>query len=278
MSLVSVDALAHRLSDPALRASTVVCDVRFHLADIGQGRREYDAGHLPGARFVDLHTELAGGPGGGRHPLPPVTDFLALLGRLGIAPATTVVAYDSAGGATAARLWWMLRSVGHGLAAVLDGGLPAWVAAGHALTVDVPDVEPTTYPPIAEEWSGIVSADELADGVALGATVVDSRAAERYRGEVEPIDAQAGHIPGAVNRFHGDNLAAGGTHRSTAELAERFAGLGSSPIVYCGSGVTACHNLLAMSLVGINQARLYPGSWSEWSSDPERPIATGDAP
>jgi thiosulfate/3-mercaptopyruvate sulfurtransferase len=276
MSLVSVDTLAHRLTDPTSRGSTVVCDVRFYLADLEQGRREYEAGHLPGARFVDLHTELAGGPGGGRHPLPPVADFLALLGRLGVSPATTVVAYDSAGGATASRLWWMLRSVGHGQVAVLDGGLPAWVAAGHPLTTDVPDVTATAYPPIADAWSGIVTADELADAVALGATVVDSRTGERYRGEVEPIDAQAGHIPGAVNRFHGDNLAPDGTHRSTAELAERFAGLGSSPIVYCGSGVTACHNLLAMSEVGINQARLYPGSWSEWSSDPTRPIASGD--
>lgn len=278
MALISVADLAQHLADPDAHGPIVVCDVRFHLADLAQGRREYDAGHLPAARFVDLHTELAGGPGGGRHPLPPVADFVALLGRLGVTPGTLVVGYDSAGGAMAARLWWMLRSIGHGRVAVLDGGIAAWLAAGEPLTTEVPHVAPTRYPaPSDAEWTGVVSADDVAQGLELGATVVDSRAAERYRGEVEPIDAQAGHIPGAVNRFHGDNLAADGRHRTVAELAERFAGLGTSPIVYCGSGVTACHNLLAMSLAGINQARLYPGSWSEWSGDPDRPVATGAA-
>lgn len=275
MSLISVGELAARLADPEQAASTVLCDVRFYLGDHEQGRREYDEGHLPGARFVDLHTELAGGPGGGRHPLPPVEQFVALLGRLGISPATFVVAYDSAGGATAARLWWMLRSIGHGQVAVLDGGLPAWVAAGHELTTDVPDPRPVEYP-ATEGWTGIVDSDAVAEGAALGATLIDSRSGERYRGEVEPIDPRAGHIPGAINIFHGDNLTEDGTHRSLGELAERFAGIGDSPIVYCGSGVTACHNLLAMSLVGISQARLYPGSWSEWSSDPDRPVAVGD--
>ncbi len=275
MSLISVDELAARLQDPTAEGPIVVCDVRFHLADVHQGRREYDLDHLPGARFVDLHTELAGGPGGGRHPLPPVHDFVALLGRLGITPATLVVAYDSAGGATASRLWWMLRSIGHGQVAVLDGGFPAWVAAGHPTTADAPHVLPTTYPS-AESWTGIVTADDLAEGSALGATLIDSRAPERYRGDHEPIDAQAGHIPGAINRFHGENLRPDGTHLDLPHLVARFAGVGERPIVYCGSGVTACHNLLALSLVGVNQARLYPGSWSEWSSDPGRPIATGD--
>ena len=275
MALISVAGLAEHLADPDAHGPIVICDVRFHLADVGQGRREYDAGHLPGARFVDLHTELAGGPGGGRHPLPPVADFIALLGRLGVTPATLVVGYDSAGGATASRLWWMLRSIGHGRAAVLDGGIQAWVAAGQPLTDEVPADAPSRYPAPADvAWTGIVSADDVAQGIDFGATVVDSRAAERYRGEVEPIDPQAGHIPGAINRFHGENLGPDGLHRPVAELAERFAGLGTSPIVYCGSGVTACHNLLAMSLAGINQARLYPGSWSEWSSDPDRPVAT----
>jgi thiosulfate/3-mercaptopyruvate sulfurtransferase len=275
MSLISVDELATRLADATTEGPIVVCDVRFHLADVDQGRREYAAGHIPGARFVDLHTELAGGPGGGRHPLPDVDDFVSLLGRLGTTPATLVVAYDSAGGAMAARLWWMLRSIGHGQAAVLDGGIPAWISAGHPTTTDVPHVLPTTYPPV-DDWTGIVSADDLAEGVELGATLIDSRAPERYRGEIEPIDAQAGHIPGAINRFHGDNLRSDGTHLDLPDLVARFAGVGERPIVYCGSGVTACHNLLALSLVGITQARLYPGSWSEWSSDPARPIATGD--
>jgi len=273
--MISVAELAARLDDPALAAATAVCDVRFYLADHEQGRREYGQAHIPGAVYVDLHTQLAGGPGGGRHPLPPVDAFVRLLGTLGISPATYVVAYDSAGGGTAARLWWMLRSIGHGQAAVLDGGLPAWERAGYPLTSEVPPVEPVTYPPV-ERWSGIVDAGAVAEGAALGATIVDSRAPERFRGEVETIDKQAGHIPGAINLYHAENLAADGTHRPVSELAERFTGVGDSPIVYCGSGVTACHNLLAMSLVGISRARLYPGSWSEWSSDPERPIATGD--
>ncbi len=275
MTLISADELAARLDDPETAAATVVCDVRFYLDDHDQGRREYEVAHIPGALFVDLHTELAGGPGGGRHPLPSVEQFTTLLGRLGISPSSLVVAYDSAGGATASRLWWMLRSIEHGQAAVLDGGLPAWVAAGHAVTADVAEPRPVHYPE-AERWTGIADVDAVAEGVALGATVIDSRAGERFRGEIEPIDSRAGHIPGAINRFHGDNLTESGTHRSLPELAERFAGVGESPIVYCGSGVTACHNLLALSLIGVARARLYPGSWSDWSSDPSRPVATGD--
>lgn len=274
MTLISAAELADRLAGPT-DDIPVVCDVRFYLGDHGQGRREYDEGHLPGARFVDLHTELAGGPGGGRHPLPPVETFTALLGRLGIAAGTHVVAYDSAGGAIAARLWWMLRSIGHSRASVLDGGIQAWTSAGYALTTEVPRPVATEYPS-RDEWTGVVDADAVAQSAALGGSIVDSRAAERYRGDHEPIDSRAGHIPGAHHLFHGDNLAADGTHRPLAELSERFRGVGSSPIVYCGSGVTACHNLLAMSLVGIADARLYPGSWSEWSADPDREIATGE--
>lgn len=274
MTLISVADLAAHIDQPSGPAP-IVCDVRFHLADHHQGRREYDAGHLPGARFVDLHTELAGGPGGGRHPLPPASEFTALLGRLGIDPASSVVAYDSAGGAIAARLWWMLRSIGHDRVAVLDGGLPAWVAAGNPLTAEVPAVVRAAYP-ADREWAGVITADDVAAAIERGVTVVDSRAADRYRGDHEPIDSRAGHIPGAINRFHGDNVGSDGLHRPTGELAARFAGLGERPIVYCGSGVTACHNLLALSLIGAGDAVLYPGSWSEWSSDPDRPVATGD--
>ena len=271
MALITVDELAARLDDP----DVAICDVRFALADHDQGRREFADAHLPGANFVDLHTDLAGGTGGGRHPLPSVLDFTALLGRLGIAPRTFVAAYDSAGGAIASRLWWMLRSIGHGQVAVLDGGFPAWVAAGHPVTSDVSVRPATTYPP-APEWTGIVDADAVAQGLSFGATVIDARAPERFRGDTEPIDARAGHIPGAINRFHADNLGDDGRHLEVSALVERFAGVGANPIVYCGSGVTACHNLLAMSLVGLTGARLYPGSWSEWSSDPDRPVATGD--
>jgi thiosulfate/3-mercaptopyruvate sulfurtransferase len=271
MSLITVDELADQLDAPNL----VVCDVRFYLADHAQGRREYDAGHVPGARFVDLHTQLAGGPGGGRHPLPPVTEFTAVLGQLGIGPGSSVVVYDGAGGATASRLWWMLRSIGHGRVAVLDGGYPAWVAAGHPVSTEQPEPGTGSYPATAG-YTGVVDADSVAQSLEFGGTVVDARAPERFRGEHEPIDPQPGHIPGAVNRFHGANVGPDGHMLPVAELAERFAGIGSNAIVYCGSGVTACHTLLAMSLVGLTGGRLYPGSWSEWSSDPARPIATGD--
>lgn len=271
MSLISVADLAARLDEPDL----VACDVRFYLADHAEGRRQYEAGHVPGARFVDLHTELAGGPGGGRHPLPLVADFTALLGRIGIGPSSSVVVYDSVSGGVASRLWWMLRSIGHGRVAVLDGGYPAWVAAGHPISTDLPAPGSGVYPP-TPDWTGVVDADAVQQGAALGATVIDSRTAERFRGDSEPLDARAGHIPGAVNRFHADNVGPDGLMLPVPQLVERFAGLGSSPIVYCGSGVTACHNLLAMSLVGVAGGRLYPGSWSEWSADPERQVATGE--
>jgi thiosulfate/3-mercaptopyruvate sulfurtransferase len=278
MGIISVEELSGLLapsSEHRTPSDTVVCDVRFYLADHAQGRREYEAGHLPDARFVDVHTELADPSitGRGRHPLPDVSEFRALLGRLGILPSTLVIAYDAAGGATAARLWWMLRSVGHSRVAVLDGGYPAWVAAGQPITVDAPHVTPTDYPTLPD-WTGTVTADDVAEGVSYGATVIDSRAPERYRGDIEPIDPRAGHIPGARNIFHANNLDASGHFLPLPELIANFAGVGSRPIVYCGSGVTACHNLLAMSLANINEARLYPGSWSEWSSDDTRPAST----
>jgi thiosulfate/3-mercaptopyruvate sulfurtransferase len=284
MPLVSVDELAALLAERGAPADeppvpVVVCDVRSYLGDHPRGRREYAEAHIPGARFIDLDHDLAdlSVSGAGRHPLPSVEAFTDLLGRLGITPGTRVVAYDSAGGATASRLWWMLRSIGHGRASVLDGGWQAWVAAGQPVTDAVPHVTPTQYPPVPG-WTGTVTADDVAEGLRFGATVVDSRTPERYRGEVEPVDSRAGHIPGAVNVFHADNIGPDGRHLPVAELVKRFAGLGERPIVYCGSGVTACHNLLAMSLANINEARLYAGSWSEWSSDPARPAATGDEP
>jgi thiosulfate/3-mercaptopyruvate sulfurtransferase len=280
MSLVSAAELAEALAQTGPEMPVVVCDVRSYLADHDQGAREYSEGHVPGARFVDLHRDLADVTrrGAGRHPLPAPTAFTALLGHLGITPGTHVVAYDAAAGATAARLWWMLRSIGHTAASVLDGGWRAWLAAGGAVSTDVPDVAPTEYPP-ATEWTGTASADEVAAAIAAGtAVVVDSRAPERYRGEEEPLDPRAGHVPGAVNVFHVANIDSDGRFRRGADLADRFAAVGTAPIVYCGSGVTACHNLLAMDIVGVPGGRLYPGSWSEWSSDPERPGAVGPEP
>lgn len=277
MTLISPTALAEQIGRDVSGSALVVCDVRFSLSDHGHGRREYDEAHIPTALFVDLHTELAGGPGGGRHPLPPVDDFTVLLGQRGIGPDTTVVAYDSSGGALAARLWWMLRSIGHTDVAVLDGGFPAWVVAGLPVTSTPATVIPTGYP-AAAGWTGTVDADAIARLAGSTTTVVDARAEERYRGDVEPIDPVAGHIPGAINLPHLDNLDASGFHRPPNELTARFSNLGPAPVVYCGSGVTACHDLLAMHVAGITDGRLYPGSWSDWSSQPTRPVATGDPP
>ncbi len=268
---MSVEDLAACLDD----SDVVVCDVRWYLNDPYRGRREYDDAHVPGAAFVDLHNDLAGSVGGGRHPLPTTYEFAAHLSRLGIGPGDLVVAYDSAGGAVASRLWWMLHAIGHARTAVLDGGYHAWEAAGRPTTDVVVARVPTGYP-VVKGWRGVVDADEITDLVESGTTLIDARAAERFRGEVEPIDPRAGHIPGAINLPHLDNLGSEGRHRSADELAGRFATVGSAPVVYCGSGVTACHELLAMSIAGITDARLYPGSWSDWSSQPDRPVATGD--
>lgn len=270
--LVSVEDLSAMLGN-----GVVVCDVRWYLTDPARGRREYESAHIAGAVFIDLHGELAGGPGGGRHPLPTVDDFTALLGRRGILPHSTVIAYDDSGGAIASRLWWMLRSIGHERVAVLDGGYSAWVSAALAVTSDPASPPSVSYPEI-DGWTGVVSADQVVAAIERGGVVIDARASERYRGETEPMDPRAGHIPGARNLPHTANLAADGTHRSPIDLAERFADLGDEPIVYCGSGVTACHDLLAMTVAGIADARLYPGSWSEWSSDPDRPVETSTPP
>jgi len=285
MALISVEELAARIArrDDDL----VICDVRFDLADHDRGRRDYDAAHIPGARFIDLHHELAvhdgsSPTGGGRHPLPSTTQFAEVLERNGISPTSFVVAYDDAGGAVASRLWWMLRSVGHQHVAVLDGGYPAWVAVGESVEDEVLTVARATYP-VVSAWSGVVSADEVVAAIDSGRTVIDSRAEVRYRGDTEPLDPRAGHVPGAVNLFHGGHLGDDGLHRPVSELRDRLNSveLGHQPIVYCGSGVTACHNLLIMCTLGIAEpgdALLYPGSWSEWSRDEQRPVATGDTP
>lgn len=267
---MSTSGLAARLG----AASLVVCDVRYYLDDHGRGRREYGEAHVPGAVFVDLPNDLAGGPGGGRHPLPTTSVFGEVLGRLGITPESSVVVYDDRSGGMASRLWWMLRSIGHTDVALLDGGFRAWVADGHQVSADPERPTPAPAYPVPERWAGTVDADEVVAEIERGTTVLDAREPSRYRGDAEPIDARAGHIPGARNLFHRDTLDDDGRHLPTVDLAELFADLGPSPIVYCGSGISACHDLLAMSLAGIDDARLYPGSWSEWSSDPERPVAT----
>ena len=275
MALITVEQLAERLSDPLV----VICDVRWYLADPDQGKIEYARAHLPGARFVDLDTDLSAPAGPGRHPLPTVSAFAATLGRLGIGPDHTVVAYDSSGGAIAARLWWMLRSVGHRSVVVLDGGLPAWERVGLPLTAEVPALLAMDYPEPAG-WTGVIDGDGVQSRLGR-ALVLDARSEDRYRGENETIDPRAGHIPTAFSAFFGQNLAADGCFLAPDDLERRFRDLGvektDSTIAYCGSGVTACHNLLAMHMAGY-AGLLYEGSWSDWSGSARRSIVTGSEP
>ena len=282
-----VDAAALRAA--LGHARLVLLDASFDLADPAAGERDWAAGHVPGAQYAHLERDLsapkqAPGPGfSGRHPLPERSAFAATAGRWGIAPDRLVVVMDRQGGPYAARLWWMLRWLGHAQVWLLDGGVPAWVAAGGALTSDrqpVPAALPP-YPVAGPIARPTVTADSIARE--LGRTsLVDARAPERFRGEVEPLDTVAGHIPGALNRPFKDNLDASGRFKPRARLAQEFrdllaAAADDDALVHlCGSGVTACHNLLAMTAAGLPGGRLYPGSWSEWSADPARPVARGD--
>lgn len=263
----------------------VLLDCGFDLTDPGAGERAYAAGHLPGALYAHLDRDLSGdkfaGPAqGGRHPLPTREALAATAGRWGIRPGVPVIAYDAQGGPYAARAWWLLRWLGHAEVAVLDGGPAAWQAAGGSL--DDAAAQPRVQPPYpASDRPAMPTIDAAALLRGLGQVrLFDARAAERFRGEVEPLDAQAGHIPGARNRFFKDNLGADGRFKPAdvlrAEWTALLAGAGAGQAVQqCGSGVTACHNLLAMAQAGLGDAMLYPGSWSEWSSDAGRPVAQG---
>ncbi len=255
--------------------------------DLGQpdtwGEAEYRRAHVPGARFVQVDRDLSAPKTGtnGRHPLPSIEAAAALFGRLGIDATKQVVAYDQGAGAYAARLWWMLRWLGHAAVAVLDGGFAVWTREGRPVTADVPAVVPASF--IARPTVPAVDVAAVAASLSSPSMLlVDARGRERFRGDVEPIDKVAGHIPGAINRPYTDNMTADGRFKPAAELRADFAALiGSrapSAIVHtCGSGVTACHNLLAMEHAGLGGTRLYAGSWSEWSADPARPIARGDS-
>ena len=254
------------------RGTVVVADCRWYL-DGTDGHAAYLEGHVPGAVFVDLDRDLAAPPSAraGRHPLPDPAAFAASLGRLGIGPDDTVVAYDQGSGAIAARLVWMLRVLGQE-ATVLDGGLPAWEGpheSGPVQPAPRRDVPVRPWPS-----ARIVDADEVARLASGAGTVVDARAAERYRGEVEPVDPRAGHVPGAVNLPYEGNVGSDGRLLPLDRLRERFAEVGGDVAVYCGSGVTACHDVLVLEALGV-EARLFPGSWSAWAGDPERPAATG---
>lgn len=261
----------------AHRSEVVVCDVRWYL-DGRSGRDAYGRGHLPGAVFVDLERRLAAPPSPerGRHPLPDPAVFAAGMREAGIDNGTGVVAYDDTGGATAARLVWLLRVCGES-AALLDGGMAAW---REPLSRIAPVVRPGSFELAAWPDEPFADADQVADAVAHGGVVLDARAAARYSGTVEPVDPRAGHIPGAVNVPHADNLNPSTSRFHDPEVlrrryAEAGVGADGDAIVYCGSGVTACHVLLAIELAGLPTARLFPGSWSQWSSDPARPVATG---
>ena len=258
--------------------ATVLLDCGFDLADPAASGRAYAAGHLPSALYAHLDRDLAGHKTGtnGRHPLPAFSDFAARVGGWGVEPGTQVVCYDNQGGLYAARAWWLLRWLGHAKVAVLDGGRAAWLHAGGALHIDAPTVNARPVYPASTPAMPTVDAAALQRqlGVAL---LLDARAPERFRGDTEALDPVAGHIPGASNRFFKLNLAANGRFKPAAQLREEFLQLGNAADVVhqCGSGVTACHNLLAMAHAGLQAGALYPGSWSEWCSDPARPVARG---
>jgi thiosulfate/3-mercaptopyruvate sulfurtransferase len=267
----------HRVGDPAL----VVCHVGSTMAG-ADPEQAYLARHLPGARFVSLDDELAAAPSGtaGRHPLPSPPEFAASLARLGISHDATVVAYDERGGALAGRLVWMLRILGE-RAALLDGGVTSWESTGEPVDDEAPTWQPTERAVLDWPLEVLADAIDVERHIAAGGVVVDSRDPARYAGELEPIDPVAGHIPGAVNLLFTDNLDSDSRFRPVEELHARFApvvGDDDRPIVYCGSGVTACHNALAMEHAGFAMPRVYVGSWSGWTADSARSIATGSTP
>lgn len=273
-TLVSCEELAQHLNDPEWR----IVDCRHLLSDVGYGEKAYAEGHLPGAVFMHLDRDLSGPMNGcnGRHPLPDPKLLAAKLGAVGIDRKTQVVAYDDDGGMYAVRLWWLLRWMGHDSVAVLDGSIRQWTNQGRPLSAEVPKYESAVFEVELRDWvvtSGQVEANLDRNDLAL----IDARAPDRFRGENETMDPVGGHIPGARNRFFRDNLDAG-SFRPAAELRQEYlsvlAGVEPSQVVlYCGSGVTACHDLLAMEVAGLSGAKLYAGSWSEWCADSSRPIA-----
>jgi len=280
-ALVSAEVLADALGNPRL----ALIDARFGLGDPAQGERDYAAGHLPGAVYAHLDRDLSDHArhGRGRHPLPDAKDFRARLGAWGITPAHQVVVYDARDGAmAAARAWFMLRLLGHGNAAVLDGGYARWTQLGLPTSSELLRLIPATY---VAEYDASLLADTgelMHPDAARAPLLIDARAAERFRGDVEPLDGKAGHVPGAVNRPLALNLQADGRFRPADELLADYRAIlqGRTPdraVLMCGSGVTACHNLLAMEHAGLHGARLYADSWSGWISYPSRPIATGTA-
>lgn len=258
--LVSTEWLGDQLYEESLR----IVDCRFSLAEPERGRAAYLAGHIPTARYLSLDDDLTGKTGPGRHPLPSAELFAAAMARMGVGLEHTVVVYDDSGASIAARLWWMLQSLGHERTYVLDGGWQAWAEEPRSVTTEVPTWEPATRP-LSDCWTGVITREEIAsdrDKLLL----IDARAPERYRGEEELLDPVAGHIPGAFNIPYAENVDATGRFLDKESLERRLALAAGEGIVvnYCGSGVTACHNLLALAVAGRTDALLYPGSWSDW--------------
>ena len=278
LTLVSAEILADALG----RDDLIVLDARFSLADPGAGETAYRAAHIPDARYADLDRDLSDHrkPGAGRHPWPDAADFTATLGRWCITPEYQVVVYDAGDGAlAAARAWFLLRALGHARVAVLDGGWARWTALGLPVDDALSQPQATHYPGEFEQRR-LLDAEAVQTYLDAGGVLLDARAGERFRGEVEPIDRIAGHVPGARNRPYADNLR-DGRFKPAQELADEFARvLGchrpDEVVAMCGSGVTACHHLLAMEHAGLRGAKLYTGSWSGWISDPSRSVATGE--
>jgi thiosulfate/3-mercaptopyruvate sulfurtransferase len=280
-TLISTSELAEALANPG---PLCIVDCRYDLTNEDWGRGEYRAGHIPGAVYASLSRDMAGPRTGrnGRHPLPTVEAMAATFSNLGIGAGTQVVAYDQESGMYASRLWWMLRYLGHEAVAVLDGGWAKWTREQRPTSRGDETREPAAFTPRTrpEQLVDVQQMERLArEGSAL---LLDARSPERFEGRVEPIDRVPGHIPGARNLYHRDNVTESGTLTTPEAIKARFEQVlerrvPADVVMYCGSGVTACHNLLAMEHAGLRGAKLYPGSWSEWSSDPERPVETGSA-
>jgi thiosulfate/3-mercaptopyruvate sulfurtransferase len=280
--LVDASSLAAQI---ASGRPPVVFDCRYDVTKPGWGRAQYAASHLPGAFYADLDTDLSSPKTDrtGRHPLPDINRFVSFLAARGVRNGTPIVIYDQATGAFAARMWWMLRAIGHLDSTVLDGGFAAWTAASLPTTADVPAESTATYdaPTSFEGW---VSTGDVASGMLhANMVLVDARAAERYAGKNETIDPVGGHVPGALSKPFMTNIGADGRFLAPSALREQWTAVlnGRDPgelVAMCGSGVTACHNLLALDIAGLPGARLYPGSWSEWVRDPSRAVATGESP
>ena len=280
--LISAAVLAHHVTDP----DWIILDCRHDLMNPGWGREAFAAGHIPGAQFASIDDDLSSaktatdGAFRGRHPLPAPEQFIGTLQRWGINHDSHVVAYDAHGGMFASRLWWMLRWIGHAQVRVLDGGLAAWQMAPGTVSTEQLARPAGNITRKAALVAAVSAQDVLANLASRAAIVLDARAPDRFRGENETIDPVGGHIPGARNRFFKDNLLPNGHFKSASELQAEFSSLipsAAASIMQCGSGVSACHNLLALEVAGMPGAKLYPGSWSEWCADPARPVATGAA-